>query len=408
MKFSTLFTKTKKDIAKTDSVNAELLIRGGFVDQLSAGVYTYLPLGLRVLRKIENIIRDEMNKAGGQELLMPAMHPKWNWQQTGRWDSLDVLFKVVGQLSGDEMALGPTHEEVITPLASKFMFSYKDLPKYVYQIQDKFRDEARPKSGLLRTREFLMKDLYSFHTDEKDLDKYYTVMEEAYSNIFASCGIGKETVLTYASGGSFSKYSHEYQTICETGEDTIYLCAKCNVAVNKEIITEQKTCPECGNKALTEKKAIEVGNIFKLKDKFSKAFGFKYTGKDNKEKYVEMGCYGIGLGRVLATIVEVSHDDRGIIWPESVAPYDVHLVDINGTKKETKEIHKKLTEAGLEVLWDDREESAGVKLSDADLLGIPERIVVSSKTIKAGKIELKKRDSDKEELLSLADYLKRK
>jgi prolyl-tRNA synthetase len=407
MKFTQLFTKTRKDIAKTDSVNADFLVRGGYIDQLSAGTYTFLPLGWRVYKKIESIICDEMDKAGGQELFMPAMHPVANWKKTGRFDGLDIIYRAIGNLTGDENVLGPTHEEVVTPLAAKFVFSYKDLPKYVYQIQDKFRDEARPKSGLLRTKEFMMKDLYSFHTDEKDLDRYYKVMEKSYFNIFNRCGIGKETVLTYSSGGSFSKYSHEFQAICETGEDTIYLCEKCRVAVNKEIYHEQNSCPECSNKGLTQKRAIEVGNIFRLMDKFSKAFDFNYLDKNNKKHHVMMGCYGIGLGRLMASVVEVSHDEAGIIWPKAIAPYDIHLVSLNKTEKEADKIYTELQEAGYSVLWDDRDERAGVKLADSDLLGIPIRIVVSPKTIESNQIEHKKRDEKKSELISLKDFLKR-
>lgn len=407
MKFTRLFTKTRKNISRADSVNADYLVRGGFIDQLSAGVYSYLPLGWKVYKKIENIIREEMDKAGGQEIFMPAMHPKKNWERTGRWDSLDVLYKVVGELSKDEMALGPTHEEVVTPLGAKYIFSYKDLPKYVYQIQDKFRDEARPKSGMLRTREFMMKDLYSFHTDEEDLDKYYKVMERAYFNIFNRCGLGKETVLTYASGGSFSKYSHEFQALCSTGEDTIYLCEKCNVAINKEIIHEQKECPKCGNKKLVERKAIEVGNIFKLMDKFSKAFDFYYIDKDNTKRPVQMGCYGIGLGRLMASVVEISHDKHGIIWPNEISPYDIHMVNI-GAEEDAEKIYNELLKKEYSVIWDDRDEGAGTKLADADLLGVPTRIVVSEKTIKNNKIEIKKRNKEKSELITLTEFFKRK
>ncbi|MBW6432045.1 prolyl-tRNA synthetase [Patescibacteria group bacterium] len=407
MKFTQLFTKTRKDIAKTDSVNADYLVRGGYIDQLSAGTYTFLPLGWRVYKKIESIICDEMDKAGGQELFMPALHPVANWKKTCRLDGLDILYRAIGNLTGDENVLGPTHEEVVTPLAAKFVFSYKDLPKYVYQIQDKFRDEARPKSGLLRTKEFMMKDLYSFHADEKDLDRYYKVMEKSYFNIFNRCGIGKETVLTYSSGGSFSKYSHEFQAICETGEDTIYLCEKCRVAVNKEIYPELNSCPECGNNKLTQKRAIEVGNIFRLMDKFSKAFDFNYLDKNNKKHHVLMGCYGIGLGRLMASIVEASHDEAGIIWPKEVSPYDIHLVSLNKTEKEAENLYKELQEAGYSVLWDDRDERAGVKLADSDLLGIATRIIISPKTIESNQIELKKRDEKKSELISFKDFLKK-
>jgi len=262
---SQLFTKTKKEAPKgEEAINAQLLIRAGFIDKLMAGVYTFLPLGMRVIKKIENIIREEMNAIGGQEILMPALQPKANWETTGRWKTYDALFRFTSHYSKNEYALGPTHEEIVSPLAKNFILSYKDLPVYVFQIQNKFRDEKRVKSGLLRGREFFMKDLYSFHKDEKDLDEYYEKAKQAYFNVFNRAGIDDSTFLTFASGGSFSKYSHEFQTLSEAGEDRIYICEKCKVAVNKEIIEEQGICPECGNKNLKEEKAIEVGNIFKL------------------------------------------------------------------------------------------------------------------------------------------------
>ncbi|MEK7064928.1 MAG: aminoacyl--tRNA ligase-related protein, partial [Patescibacteria group bacterium] len=325
MRQSKLFTKTQREAPKDEvSLNAQLLIRAGFVDKLMAGVYTYLPLGLRVLDKIKNIIREEINAVGGQEILMPALNPKENWVKTGRWDGLDVLFRLEGA-GGKEYALGASHEEVVTPLVQRFANSYKDLPVAVYQIQDKFRNEPRAKSGLLRGREFSMKDLYSFHANEKDLDGYYEKVKAAYLKIYERCGLGPLTHVVFASGGTFSKYSHEFQTITEYGEDTIFVCSKCGTGVNKEIIDEQKTCPECGNEKLEEKKSIEVGNIFKLKTKYSAAFDYKYTDEKGEKQIVTMGCYGIGPSRVLGTIVEVHHDDGGIIWPESVAPFQIHL-----------------------------------------------------------------------------------
>lgn len=406
MKFSDGGIKTLRGVNEP-SRNAELLTKGGFIEQLSAGVYTYLPLGMKVLRKIEAIIREEMNAAGGQEILMPVLQPKENWVRTGRWDSLDILYRFTSRYSKTEIALGPTHEEIVAPLAKKYINSYKDLPLYLYQIQDKFRDEKRPKSGLLRGREFLMKDLYSFHTNEKDLDRYYQVMAKAYRNIFARCGLGDITYYTYASGGSFSKYSHEFQTLCATGEDTIYLCEKCKVAVNKEIATGKTVCPECGKSKLTEKKAIEVGNIFKLGTKYSKPFELNYLDATNKPQNVVMGCYGIGLGRLMGAAAEIFNDEKGLIWPESIAPFDVHLVNLGGVAEETASIYGKLISAGYDVLWDDREESNGVKLGDADLLGIPLRVVVSPKTLAEKKVETKLRSSDASELVTLDKLLKR-
>lgn len=404
MRQTKLFTKTLKEAPKDEvSLNARLLIRAGFVDKLMAGVYTYLPLGLRVLDKIKNIIREEINAVGGQEILMPALNPKENWEKTGRWSGLDVLFHLEGA-GGKEYALGASHEEVVTPLVQKFANSYKDLPVAVYQIQDKFRNEPRAKSGLLRGREFSMKDLYSFHANEKDLDEYYEKVKAAYLKIYERCGLGPLTHVVFASGGTFSKYSHEFQTITEYGEDVIFVCAKCGTGVNKEIIEEQKTCPECGNEKLEEKKSIEVGNIFKLKTKYSSAFDYKYTDEKGEKQTVTMGCYGIGPSRVLGTIVEAHHDDGGIIWPESVAPFQIHLVSLCKDTKDIKqadEIYEALTKSGKEVLYDDRiDATAGAKFADSDLIGIPTRIIVSPKTLEKGSVEIKKRNEKESKYVS--------
>ncbi|TRZ78520.1 prolyl-tRNA synthetase [bacterium] len=407
MQQTKLFTKTIKEAPKDEtSLNARLLMQAGFVDKLMAGVYTFLPLGLRVLNKIENIIREEMNAIDGQEILMPALQPKENWDKTDRWESMDdILYKFKGA-NQRELTLGSTHEEIITPLMSKFVNSYKDLPFSAYQFQTKFRNEERAKSGLLRGREFRMKDLYSFHTDQDDLDQYYEKAQGAYARIFEKLGVGNITHLTYATGGAFSKYSHEYQTLADVGEDTIYLCEKCSIAVNKEIIDEQKVCPKCGNTDLKEKKSIEVGNIFKLGEKFSKAFDLKYKDQDGKDKNVLMGCYGIGPSRIMGALVEIYHDDKGIIWPEEIAPFKVHLIDIKQNEKSDK-IYDELSKAGIEVLYDDRDISAGVKFADADLIGIPYRIVVSKKTIEQDSVEIKGRGSDVEmiKIEQLIDYL---
>jgi len=407
MKFSEYLIKTRKDTPDgVESINGDLLIRGNYVDQVMAGVYTYLPLGIRVIDKISDIIKDEMNKAGGVELFMPTLQPKENWVRTGRWETEDNLYRFTSYYSKTELALGPTHEEIVMPLMKKYIESYRDLPKYVYQIQNKFRDEKRAKSGILRGREFLMKDLYSFHTDQGDLDRYYEVMKQSYTNIFDRCGIGETTYLTFASGGSFSKFSHEFQTITESGEDIIYLCEKCKVAINKEVIDVQSTCPVCGASKLTELKAVEVGNIFKNKDKYTKAFDVDYTDENGKRKTVLTGCYGIGLGRLMGTVVEVCHDDKGIIWPASIAPFAVHLVSLGDEKVQatTEKLYKDLTKRGIEVLYDDRDESAGTKLADADLLGMPVRVVVSKKTLDNDSVEIKKREDSKAEQVRLDEF----
>ncbi|MBZ1345310.1 MAG: prolyl-tRNA synthetase [Candidatus Nealsonbacteria bacterium] len=404
MKQGQLFTKTIRQVPKDEkSINAQLLIRAGFIDKLMAGVYTFLPLGLLVFKKIENIIRDEMNKIGGQEVLMPVLHPKNLWEKTQRWHSSE-MFKLKSR-GGKDYGLGWTHEEIITPLVQKFAKSHKDLPLYVYQIQDKFRDELRVKSGLLRGLEFVMKDLYSFHKNEKDLDRYYEIVKKAYFRIFKRCGLEKETLLTLASGGTFSQYSHEFQTITLFGEDTIYLCQKCKLGINKEIIAKEKySCPECKSKNLEIKKVIEVGNIFKLKDKFSRAFNFTFRDEDGKEKMVLMGCYGIGLSRLMGAITEVHHDKNGIIWPKEVAPFNLHLIQIENSKKvkrAAERIYQDLRGVGIEILYDDRDKSPGEKFVEADLIGIPWRIVVSERTLAKGCIELKKRGRPKIEFVKI-------
>ncbi|MHB9148449.1 MAG: proline--tRNA ligase, partial [Candidatus Amoebophilus sp.] len=311
MKLSNLITKTRKEASSQDvSVNAQLLERAGYISRLMAGVYSFLPLGLRVLTNIENIIREEMTKLGGQEILMPALQPRENWNITDRWDKVDVLFKLKG--AGDrDLCLGPTHEEIVTPLIGSYIQSYKDLPTAVYQIQTKFRNEPRSKSGLLRGREFRMKDLYSFHRTQEDLDNFYEQAKIAYQNIFTRCGLGDITYLTYASGGVFSKYSHEFQTSTQYGEDIIYLCTNCSIAINKELIEEVFECPQCKEVKLEEQKAIEVGNIFKLGTKFSNAFNLSYLDEFGKSQEIIMGCYGIGSSRLMGTIVEILHDNKG-------------------------------------------------------------------------------------------------
>jgi len=409
MKYSQLFSKTSKTApTDADSVNAKLLTQAGFIHKQMAGVYTYLPLGLRTLNKIQNIIRQEMEKLGALEILMPALTQEGSWDKSGR-GKLDILYHLQGR-EGAKLVLNPTHEEVITPLAKSYIASYRDLPFAAFQFQDKFRDEPRAKSGLLRTREFIMKDLYSFHADKTDLDKYYEEVKKAYARIFKQLGLGKDVVLTFASGGSFSKYSHEFQAIAEVGEDTIYLCDKCQVAVNEEIIKEQNICPECGNKNLQPKKAVEVGNIFKLGTKFSEAFGLTYKTAEGQDKLIEMGCYGMGPGRIIGVIAELFHDEKGILWPSAVAPFQAHLLALSKEKsifEKAEKIYQQLTEQGIEVLYDDRTEtSAGVKFADADLIGIPTRIVVSEKTLVKESVEIKKRQSETTTLLPMSNLKK--
>ncbi|MEA3272709.1 MAG: aminoacyl--tRNA ligase-related protein [Patescibacteria group bacterium] len=392
MLYSNLFPKTLKTTSSEESKNAELLVKAGFVDKVMAGVYTWLPLGLRVLRKVENIIRDEMNNLGAQEVLLPSMHPKENWQKTHRWKTLDVLYKIKSQ-TGKEIALGPTHEEIITPLVGKFTNSYKDLPVALYQIQTKFRDELRAKSGVLRGREFGMKDLYSFHKSEKGLEGYYPDVIKAYHQIFSRCGL--DAVMTTAPGGGFTSggYSDEFQVVSPTGEDKIYVCKKCKRAYNEEV---KITKCECG--AFLDKKAknaIEVGNSFKLGAKFSDAFKLDYVDVKGKKKRAVMGCYGIGTTRLVGAIVERFNDKNGIIWPKNVAPFYAHLLKLGDNKKVSKVaegLYAKLRRAGVDVLYDDRiDAQAGEKFADADLIGIPLRLVVSERTLKKDSVEWKER-----------------
>lgn len=411
MRQSKLFTKTRKE-APSDEVskNAELLIRAGFIHKEMTGVYSYLPLGLRVLNKIASVIREEMEKVGGQEVLMSSMQPKENWEKTGRWNSMDDLYKV-GDSSGREVALGPTHEEIVVPILKNYVSSHKDFPLYIFQIQNKFRMELRAKSGILRGREFMMKDMYSFHTNAEDFERFYEIMKDAYKNIFQRVGIGHLTYMTFASGGTFSKYSHEFQTISSSGEDTIYIDETSGIAVNKEVYNDEVLNQLGLNKEkLKEQKAIEVGNIFDLKTKYSKPFDLDFTDESGNKHTALMGCYGIGLGRLMGTIVETLSDDKGIIWPESVAPFAVHLLllgEDEATLALAEKVYKSLIDNNIEVLFNDRKEiSAGEKFADADLLGIPHRAVVSLRSLKEGGIELKKRAEEKGKIISLEDLLK--
>lgn len=410
MRQSNLFVKTKKEKVKEESINAQLLIKAAFIEKVSAGIYLFLPLGLRVLEKIEKVISEELEKIGGQRILMTALIPKENWEKTSRWKKFDTLFKLKGK-GGKEYALGATHEEMIVPLAKKFIFSYKDLPCYIYQIQTKFRDEIRVKSGLLRTKEFLMKDLYSFHENEKDLDDFYEKVKRSYLKIFKKLHLGDKTFLTLAKGGTFSKYSHEFQVISPAGEDTIYICEKCKAGVNEELAKEEgKKCPICKKSLSRKEKAIEVGNIFKLKDVFSRAFDFTFVDKDGNKKYVLMGCYGIGLSRLMGALVEIFHDEKGIIWPKIIAPFKVHLIYLPKKKKAKKiaeKLYSDLQKEKIEVLYDDRDDkSAGEKFAESDLFGIPYKIIISERTISEKKIEIEDRRTKRKKFLTKKELLR--
>lgn len=398
--------------ADETSKNAELLIRGGFIHKEMAGVYSYLPLGLRVLKKVENIIREEMDKIGGTEMRTSVLQNKEIWEKSNRWDDavVDNWFKTKLK-NGGEVGLSFTNEEAYSNILKQYINSYKDLPLYPYDFKNIFRNETRSKSGILRGREFYWKALYSFSKDEKEHEMFYEKAKEAYKNIFGRVGIGHLTYMTFASGGSFSKFSHEFQTLTGAGEDTIYIDENKGLAVNKEVYTDEVLeSLQLKKENLVEKRAVEVGNIFSLGTKFSAPFDLKYKNEKGEEKLIIMGSYGIGLGRLMGTVVEVLSDDKGIVWPQSIAPFSVHLLALGDDEtvlREADKIYEGLLKAGVEVLFDDRIGlSAGEKFSDADLLGMPWRAVVSTRSLKEKGIELKKRVEEKGKIVSEDELLK--
>ncbi len=409
MKQTQLFTKTRREGPKDEvAKNAELLIRAGFINKEMAGVYSFLPLGLRTLNKIMNIIREEMNAIGGEEVLLTSLQERTNWEKTGRWSDevVDNWFRTKLK-NGTELGLAFTHEEPLTALMRDHVRSFRDLPRAVYQFQTKFRNEERAKSGIMRSREFIMKDLYSFNVDEASHQDFYDKAKKAYVRIFDRCGIGGETYVTFATGGSFSKYSHEFQAITEAGEDTIYVHEGKKIAVNKEVLNDE-VLKDLGiqRSDLSEKKAVEVGNIFSLGTKFSDAIGLNFKDQSGSNKPVIMGSYGIGPARLMGTIAEIWSDEKGLVWPENVAPYAVHLVALfneNGeVKKAADELYAKLISEKVEVLYDDRDCGAGEKFGDSDLIGIPVRYVISEKTLKENSIEIKDRKTGKVEMKKIA------
>jgi prolyl-tRNA synthetase len=410
MRQSQLFTKTLRESPKDEvSANAILLERAGFVHKVMAGVYAYLPLGFRVLEKVNNILREEMDAIGGQELVMSALQPKDLWAKTGRWEELKEVMYQFQDTSGRDLGLAITHEEPLADVARRFISSYKDLPMYVYQIQLKFRNEPRAKSGLLRSREFLMKDLYSFDRDGEGLARSYEMLKQAYLAYFRRVGLDAKVV--EASGGAFTKeFTHEFQVLAEAGEDEIVYCSECDFAQNAEIATVKNggTCPSCGGK-IAAGKSIEVGHIYKLGTKYSEALGLMYADERGEKHPVVMGSYGIGPGRVIGAIVEVHHDDKGIIWPEAVAPFDMHLIELGkggaGSVREAAEkLYRELQKSGVEVLWDDRDDKTpGEKFAGADLIGIPLRIVISERTLARDSVELKRRTEKDGALMPLRD-----
>ena len=395
MRQSQLFTKTRKE-APADEVakNAQLLIRAGYVHKVMAGVYAYTPLGLKVLERIKQIVREEMNAVGGQELIMTSLQPPEVWEGTGRWsdEAVDVWFKTTLK-DGNELGLAWSHEEAIVSMMSQYVNSYKDLPFSVYQFQTKLRNELRAKSGIMRGREFVMKDMYSLHSSQEDMDQYYDQVVEAYKRIYARLGLGDDTFVTFASGGAFTKFSHEFQTLCDAGEDILYISEDKTVAVNEEVLDDATAELGISKDDLSPMKTAEVGNIFKFGTEKGEKMNVTYKDVDGIDKPIYLASYGVGITRVMGVIVEKFGDDKGLVWPEAVAPFKVHLVGLNLEDGEIKDwadgIYLSLKEAGVEALYDDRIEArAGEKFGDSDLLGMPYRVVVSKKGKESGMFEV--------------------
>lgn len=405
MKQSQLFTKTSKTVPSDEvSKNAQLLIKAGFIHKEMAGVYTFLPLGLRVIENIKQIIREELDNIGANEMKMTALQKKDSWEKSGRWstDLDDGIWFKTNLNSGSELGLAFTHEEPITNIMRSFISSYKDLPVYAYQFQSKFRNELRAKSGLMRGREFLMKDLYDFSLNEEQHKEFYEKMKGVYKKIFNRIGIGDKTFLTISNGGVFSKYSFEFQTLCEAGEDILVFDKEKGMAINKDDFNDQVLSDFNINKDdynFVEQKSVEVGDIYSLGEKYAKAIGLLYKDENGEEKPVFMGSYGIGIPRVMGVVAEIFSDEKGLVWPDSITPFKVHLINIEEEEK-ANFFYKKLQKMGIEVLWDDRDKRCGEKFADSDLMGIPYRVLVSEKSLKNGGYELKERVSGNIKIVS--------
>ncbi|MBI2268148.1 MAG: hypothetical protein HYU80_01725 [Candidatus Blackburnbacteria bacterium] len=405
MRYSDLFPKTRRNAPKeAESLNHRILVRGGFIDQLMSGSWTLLPLGFKVVQKVVDIIREEMNATGAQEVLMPLLHPKEIWNQTGRWETArDVMYQFKDSRDR-EYALSFTHEEVVMDLVRKHLRSYKDLPIKIYHFSTKFRNEPRARSGILRGREFLMKDLYSVHSNEEDMYKYYWEVKDAYLRSFGRIGF-KDVKVVEAAGGVFTdKHTHEFQVLSEGGEDVVYYCDRCDWAQNKEIFQDKAgdSCPSCKKGKAVEARSIEVGNIFPLGVWYAEKMGVYFIDEDGRQKLPWFASYGIGPSRILGTLVEVYGTEKGMLWPDSVSPFTVHLININ---TDALFVYEQLQKVGIDVLYDDRDVSAGEKFADSDLIGIPIRLVVSKET--GEKIEWKRRDTEEIEILGIEDVIER-
>lgn len=408
MRLSHTFTRTRKQ-APADEVahNAQLLIRAGYVHKTMAGVYSYTPLGLAVLENIKQIVREEMNRISSQELLMSTLQRQELWQETGRWSDelVDVWFKSHLQ-DGTEVGFGWTHEEPIIELLRSYLKSYKDLPISVYQFQNKLRNELRAKSGIMRGREFIMKDMYSIHASKEDLEAYYQAVIEAYKRCYNRFGLGDDTYVTFASGGAFTKFSHEFQTICAAGEDYIYLHRDRNLAINEEVVDEAVRELGIDKSELERVKTAEVGNIFNFGTQKSEEMGLVFTGEDGRQHHAYMGSYGIGITRVMGVIVEKFADDKGLVWPEEIAPARVHLVQIGKESvAAADELYDTLQQTGVSVLYDDRAARPGEKFADAELLGMPTRVTVSDRLLASGSYEVQDRATGTVRTLTLPQLL---
>lgn len=407
MRRSQLFIKTRKDSPSDEqSKNAQLLIRAGYIHKVMAGVYAYTPLGIRVVEKIKQIVREQMDAIAGCELIMTALQRPDIWQETGRWDddAVDVWFKTKLK-DGQDIGLAWSHEEAIIEMMKQHISSYKDLPQSVYQFQTKFRNELRSKSGIMRGREFVMKDMYSVHTSQEDMDRYYDEVIEAYKRVFDRLGIGNKTFVTFASGGAFTKFSHEFQTICDAGEDTLYVNDEQTVAVNEEVLDDASS--ELGIDKTTLKPVVtaEVGNIFKFGTEKSEKMGFTFTDKDGSQKPLYFASYGIGITRVMGVIAEIMSDEKGLIWHGNIAPYHVYLAPIGDVSAQAEELLAQLEGAGVEVLYDDRDERPGTKFADAELMGIPYRVVLSTRTLETDSVEVVDRQSGETNIINITDVV---
>lgn len=410
MRRTNLFIKTRKDApADEQAKNAQLLIRAGYVYKVMAGVYAYTPLGLRVLEKIKQIVREEMNAVDGQELIMSSLQRKETWEITNRWDEeiVDIWFK--SKLQDDtEVGFGWSHEEPIMEMMQQYIASYKDLPTSVYQFQNKLRNELRAKSGIMRGREFIMKDMYSLHETAEDLEQYYNKVIDAYKRVYDRLGIGDETYVTFASGGAFTKFSHEFQTICEAGEDILYVHREKNIAVNEEVLDDAVAELGINKDELERVKSAEVGNIFNFGTEKGEQMNFTFTKSDGTVQPVYLASYGIGVTRVMGVIVEKFADEKGLVWSENVAPAKVYLVRIGEDDEvvtAADELYEKLQTSGIDVLYDDRDARAGEKFADADLIGCPVRLTISKKTLEQNAVEMKRRTEAESQLISFDEAL---